>query len=103
MASNRPPLAKSSPNYKGDGPEARLSTIERILKDSGTRNAPSERMINKAPTPTTTIGRLGAEIQGRECTKCGGEVTFVSVPKDGQALDVPVHVSSITIACPDSK
>jgi len=27
----------------------------------------------------------------------------VSVPKDGQALDVPVHVSSITIACPDSK
>ena len=46
-----------------------------------------------------------AEIQGSvfECAKCGGEVVFVSVPKDGQALDVPVHVSSITIACPDSK
>src|ERR1035438_4109139 len=38
-----------------------------------------------------------------KCIKCGGEVTFVAVPKDGQALDVPVHVSSITIACPDSK
>ena len=37
-----------------------------------------------------------------QCTKCGGEVIFVSVPQNGQALDVPVHVSSITIACPDS-
>jgi hypothetical protein len=100
MDNNRPPLAKSSPNYKDDGPKARFSTIERILKDSGTRNAPSERMINKAPIPT--IGRLGAEIQGSlfECNKCGGEVMFVSVPKDGQALNVQVHVSSITIACP---
>ena len=85
MANNRPPLAKSSPNYKGDGPEALLSAIERILKDSGTRNAPSERILKKAPI--STIGRLGAEIQGSvfECTKCGGEVTFVSVPKGGQA------------------
>jgi hypothetical protein len=47
MANNRPPLAKSSPNYKGDGPEALLSAIERILKDSGTRNAPSERILKK--------------------------------------------------------
>ena len=100
MASNRPPLAKSSPNYKDDGPEALLSATERILKDSGTRNAPSERILKKAPI--STIGRLGAEIQGSvfECTKCGGEVTLVSVPKDGQALNVLVHVSSITIACP---
>jgi len=45
--------------------------------------------------------RRPAEAQGSkfECAKCGGEVIFVSVPKDGQALDVPVHVSSITIAC----
>ena len=34
MANNRPPLAKSSPNYKGEGPEALLWTIERLLKDS---------------------------------------------------------------------
>ena len=84
-------------------PETLLCTIGRLLKDSGTRNAPSERILKKAPIPT--IGRLGAEIQGSvfECTKCGGEVIFVSVPKDGEALNVPVHASSITIACPDSK
>ena len=89
--------------YKGDGPLPLLLAIEKILKDSRRRNNLAKRMINKAPIPT--IGRLGAEIQGSvfECTKCGGEVTFVSVPKDGRALNVPVHVSSITIACPDSK
>jgi DNA-binding response OmpR family regulator len=43
--------------YKGDGPATLLWTIERLLKDSGTRNAPSEQMI-KAPVPTT--GRRGA-------------------------------------------
>lgn len=37
--------------YKGDGPEALLSTIERILKDSATRQRPlNER---KGPVPAT--------------------------------------------------
>jgi hypothetical protein len=37
-----------------------------------------------------------------ECTKCGGEVTFVSVKKNNQMLDVPVHLSSGTLRCPDA-
>jgi len=44
--------------YKGDGPETLLSTIDKVLKDSGTRNNLAERMTNEAPIPTT--GRLGA-------------------------------------------
>ena len=44
--------------YKGDGPLPLLLAIEKILKDRRRRNAPSGRMIPKAPLPTT--GRLGA-------------------------------------------
>jgi DNA-binding response OmpR family regulator len=44
--------------HKGDGPLALLLAIEKILKDSATRNKPSRRMNHKAPVPTT--GRLGA-------------------------------------------
>ena len=44
--------------YKGDGPETLLWTIDRLLMDSGTRNASSEQMINEAPIPTK--GRRGA-------------------------------------------
>lgn len=44
--------------HKGDGPLALLLAIEKILKDSATRNKPSHRMNHKAPVPTT--GRMGA-------------------------------------------
>jgi DNA-binding response OmpR family regulator len=43
--------------YKGDGPLLLLA-IEKILKDSATRNKRSRQMNHKAPVPTT--GRLGA-------------------------------------------
>lgn len=36
-----------------------------------------------------------------ECPKCGGEVTFVRVIRENKQLDVPVHVSSKTFACPN--
>jgi CheY-like chemotaxis protein len=44
--------------HTGDGPLPLLLAIDRILKHSRRRNAPSEEIINNAPVPTT--GRLGA-------------------------------------------
>ena len=44
--------------YKGDGPLPLLLAIEKILKECRRRNAPSERMIPKAPVRAT--GELGA-------------------------------------------
>jgi predicted ATP-dependent serine protease len=46
-----------------------------------------------------------AEMLGSEfvCTTCGKELTFAKVIKDGREVDVRVHVSSGTHACPNSK
>lgn len=50
--------------HKGDGPLALLLAIEKILKDSATRNKPPRRMTRKAPIPA--IERLGAvRVAGR--------------------------------------
>ena len=50
--------------HKGDGPLALLLAIEKILKDSATRNKPPRRMSHKAPIPA--IGRSEAvRVAGR--------------------------------------